>query len=206
MNLHTLKTDPAVFQAVWDDKKTYEIRKNDRDYQVGDVVVLRELVNTGDDMQFCGKPLAYTGRTISNTISHVLKDQYGVARGWAILSLTPGGAVRSLVNAGGTEVAFTIPKDTSEDALAVDRFSEAMKGKLAQCRIRGYGGWDDETQCPKKRLLEMLCREFGKGDPVDLANYAMMLHQRDVTVEEIQEAVGEWLANLYVGYTIIAKG
>jgi hypothetical protein len=81
---HILKTDPAVFQAVVDGAKTYEIRFNDRNYAVGDVLQLRETVSTGDHMQL-GAPLEYTGREIAKTVSHVLSG-YGLAEGWVILS------------------------------------------------------------------------------------------------------------------------
>ncbi len=39
---HDLKTHPGPFQAVWDGRKTFEIRKFDRPFAVGDVLLLRE--------------------------------------------------------------------------------------------------------------------------------------------------------------------
>lgn len=39
---HTLKTLPRYFQAVWVGDKTFEIRKNDRNFQERDEVVLQE--------------------------------------------------------------------------------------------------------------------------------------------------------------------
>ena len=41
MNIHELKTDPKYFQAVNYGSKKAEIRNNDRDYQVGDILVIR---------------------------------------------------------------------------------------------------------------------------------------------------------------------
>jgi len=64
------------------------------------------------------------------------------------------------------------------DDLAVDRFAAAMKAKLAKQRAKGYGGW---KTCPVERLQEMLFAHVTKGDPVDVANFAMMLSSRDAS-------------------------
>ncbi|MGF1786455.1 DUF3850 domain-containing protein [Photobacterium swingsii] len=40
MKVHTLKIEPVYLNAIIDGKKTFEIRKNDRDFRVGDRVRL----------------------------------------------------------------------------------------------------------------------------------------------------------------------
>lgn len=40
--IHTLKTWPEPFDAISRGLKTYEIRRNDRDFKVGDVLILHE--------------------------------------------------------------------------------------------------------------------------------------------------------------------
>lgn len=82
---HMLKTDPAVFQDVLDGSKTFEIRFNDRGYQIGDLIVLKETKFTGQQMK-SGQPLAYTGREIQKRISYVLGG-YGLQDDWVILGV-----------------------------------------------------------------------------------------------------------------------
>lgn len=82
---HVLKTDHIVFQDVLDGNKTFEIRFNDRGYQVGDLVILKETEFTGKQMKF-GQPLVYTGREIQERISYVLSG-YGLHEGWVILGI-----------------------------------------------------------------------------------------------------------------------
>ncbi|WP_426976816.1 DUF3850 domain-containing protein [Acinetobacter johnsonii] len=82
---HMLKTDPAVFQDVLDGSKTFEIRFNDRGYQIGDLIVLKETKFTGQQMK-SGQPLVYTGREIQKRISYVLGG-YGLQDDWVILGI-----------------------------------------------------------------------------------------------------------------------
>lgn len=44
--IHYLKTDPEYFQAVKKRKKKFEMRFNDRNYQVGEILVLQEFDRT----------------------------------------------------------------------------------------------------------------------------------------------------------------
>lgn len=86
---HYLKTDPAVFAALLEGAKTYELRKNDRAYQNGDILILKETVHTGAEMA-AGAWLSYTGRQTVRLVTHVLHGPiYGLAEGWVILSVVP---------------------------------------------------------------------------------------------------------------------
>lgn len=73
---HELKTWPAMFEAVWRGDKTFEVRLDDRGYQRGDHVVLREWDRnmlcecaSGDHATNCPK---YSGRRIEARVGHVL--------------------------------------------------------------------------------------------------------------------------------------
>lgn len=78
----------------------------------------------------------------------------------------------------------------SDDA-AVDRFAAAMKHKLEIAREKGRSGWDDQAKCSVEFLAELLCGHLGKGNAgtfEDVANFAMMLHQRGAEPSVLQEA------------------
>ena len=68
---HELKIYPKYFEAILDGKKTFEIRKDDRDFQVGDSIVLKEWDN-----------IKYSGREIQAIIKYMLDDAFiGLAEG-----------------------------------------------------------------------------------------------------------------------------
>ena len=88
--LHELKIDPEVFEAVAMGIKAFEIRKNDRGFQVGDELMLRKTRYTGAAMKLHGAPLEYTGDELTVKVSYVLRGPiYGLADGWVILSIKP---------------------------------------------------------------------------------------------------------------------
>jgi len=79
-----LKTLPEYFSAVATDLKRFEVRRDDRNYAVGDILILRE---------FDG--LNYTGRKLSVKITYILRGGvYGVAEGYVVLSIVKFDEVR----------------------------------------------------------------------------------------------------------------
>lgn len=75
---HNLKILPEHFHDVVRGKKKAELRKDDRGYKVGDVLLLKEW--TGEK---------YTGALCSVTVTHILRNcpEYGLADGYCILSI-----------------------------------------------------------------------------------------------------------------------
>lgn len=65
-----------------------------------------------------------------------------------------------------------------DDDIAWEHFASATKAKMAEGREKGRGGWEDPEQCPTERLQLMLLEHLKKGDPVDVANFCMMLWTR----------------------------
>jgi hypothetical protein len=77
------------------------------------------------------------------------------------------------------------------DDVAVDKFAAMMKVKLAKSREKGRGGWDDPEQCSVEFLAKLLVEHVAKGDPVDVANLAMMLTLREATSESLKNAFAD---------------
>lgn len=64
------------------------------------------------------------------------------------------------------------------DNQAVSNFAYGMRIKLASKRLEGRGGWQDKERCSNEYLSRLLREHVEKGDPVDVANFCMMLDQR----------------------------
>lgn len=75
------------------------------------------------------------------------------------------------------------------DEHAVDLFARAMKDKLAEKRLQGFGGWNDITQLSGARLTKLLLAAVAKGDPVDVGNFAMMYFCRHENHDSLRNAV-----------------
>lgn len=74
---HELKTWPACFAAVESGAKPFDVRENDRNYQVGDVLLLREYEPETEH---------YSGRTLLRSVSYVLLGgSFGLEAGWCVV-------------------------------------------------------------------------------------------------------------------------
>jgi hypothetical protein len=77
---HELKIWPACFSAVEAGVKPFDVRENDRDFRVGDTLVLREYEPETEQ---------YSGRSITRWVSYILQGgSFGVEAGWCVLGLS----------------------------------------------------------------------------------------------------------------------
>lgn len=70
MTRHDLKVWPAYFEAIVDGTKSFEVRRNDRDFKVGDRLTLREF-DPGLPGRVGFVNGAYTGRKVSRWVNFV---------------------------------------------------------------------------------------------------------------------------------------
>lgn len=88
MKIHELKILPQYFIDVTNGKKTFELRKNDRDFHVGDILMLKEF---NQDKQYEtmeeGFLSNFSGKKILRQISYILKDIEGLNKDYVILGV-----------------------------------------------------------------------------------------------------------------------
>ena len=97
---HVLKTWPQYFNAIIDGRKTFECRKNDRPFAVGDVLHL---------LEWDPETQEYTGRSMDRRITYILDGK----------CTPPGLCVMSIV-------AEHVPPPTEATEEEIDRVVKAM--------------------------------------------------------------------------------
>lgn len=73
---HELKIAPEYFKKILSKEKSFELRYNDRNYKVGDILKLKEYDNG-----------QYTGEEKSVKITYILQDFEGLKSNYTILSI-----------------------------------------------------------------------------------------------------------------------
>lgn len=77
---HTLKTLPESYDAIYEGLKTWDFRKNDRNYQVGDTLRL---------LRWSPVSKLYTGEEMCRQVTWMLDGgRFGVPEGYCIMSLS----------------------------------------------------------------------------------------------------------------------
>lgn len=84
MKAHDLKTHPAPFRAVWDGIKLFEVRVNDRGFEVGDLLYLHEW-----RPETHKRGAYYTDRRVLARVTYMLHGgQYGLPKELCVMGFT----------------------------------------------------------------------------------------------------------------------
>jgi len=77
--IHELKTWEEYFKALWEGHKTFEVREDDRNFEVGDMLDLKEYDHIKD---------SFSGRYIRAEITYKLNGgSFGIEKGYCVLGL-----------------------------------------------------------------------------------------------------------------------
>lgn len=110
---HAVKTVADVFPDVWEHRKPFEVRRDDRGYAVGDLLFQREYDPTA---------AAYSGRYVRGRITYKLDGgQFGIAPGYCVLALdTLNNFTAPIAHGQKCECAFCVPSIV-EDGVELPR-------------------------------------------------------------------------------------
>jgi hypothetical protein len=79
MARHSVKCKPEFFEPLLQGLKNNEVRENDRSYQVGDILTIKEFDPRTQE--------GYTGRETIRLVTHVLREFHAVSQNYVVLSL-----------------------------------------------------------------------------------------------------------------------
>ena len=138
--IHELKIEPQYYEAVRNNRKTFEIRKNDRDYREGDYLALNELTDSGEQ---------YTGRSILVRVKYIMSDERFCRDGYVVM-----GFERSGIKTAGT-ILYEIGQRQDIRKTNLDRLKELSAKDMAgivMCPIECGAGKincskDDTVDC-----------------------------------------------------------
>jgi hypothetical protein len=74
---HELKTVPPYYEQVRNEIKPFELRKNDREFDLDDYLLLREYIPGG----------GYTGRQTLTLVTYLLEGYAGLESGYCIMGV-----------------------------------------------------------------------------------------------------------------------
>lgn len=78
-NIHELKTWPQFFEAIVRQTKTFELRKDDRNFEVGDILELNEYDPNSE---------TFTGRYEHRRVTYKLDGgEFGLKKGFCVLGI-----------------------------------------------------------------------------------------------------------------------
>ena len=72
---HELKCWPQFFRVLLDGTKTFDVRKDDRDFRVGDLITFKEYDPLDDDFVEGGQVAGYSGRSVDLKIVYIFRGE-----------------------------------------------------------------------------------------------------------------------------------
>lgn len=114
MKIHKLKTWPEPFGLMEAGLKPFEIRKNDRDFKVGDILILQEWRPAEE---------IYTGRELLRRVESILdQEQFGLKPGFVAMAVSPV----------PDEMPFVVEKEKNVSATMIDLIYAAYPFKAGK--------------------------------------------------------------------------
>lgn len=88
MAKHELKTWKEYFEPILSGDKTFEVRKNDRDFKVGDLLVLIETGLGGAGMTDHDLTHVPTGRSLEAVVTYILPGgKFGIDKEYCVMGI-----------------------------------------------------------------------------------------------------------------------
>jgi len=85
--IHELKTHPQFFAALYAGNKTFEVRKDDRGFKIGDELLLKEFYPDGASWD--STKIGYTGRILHRRIDYILRGgKFGIEEGFCVMAVS----------------------------------------------------------------------------------------------------------------------
>lgn len=164
---YDLKTWPSAFAAVRAGLKAWELRLDDRGYEVGDNLILREWDNHAE---------TYTGEIERRTVTWLLRGPaFGLPQGYVIMSLAaaPSPAGRGVEAVAAAIDALREPGNKTSALLYNGGLRDAKEATLAILASLSHpvsGGGDQAPMAPGEfgdgpDVQAMLAQQDGLGSP-----------------------------------------
>lgn len=146
-----------------------------------------DLIRRGDAIAACavGPSDEWARATKSGYMQAATDCTFNVLRIPAAVSRAPLAAslpADPATNAGCCQPVRVKPSpDEHYDDYCIRQFAKLMSEKMAASRAKGRSGWNDPERCSIEYLRSLLYEHLDKGDPVDVANFCMMLRHYEAS-------------------------
>lgn len=138
-DFHDMKTWPEYFEAIRLEQKTFEVRKDDRTFKVGDILRLQE---------FDPVHSRYSGRYIPVEVTYILKGgQFGIEPGYCVMGFKASDGFTSSFASEKEKPSTTLQDDlnTLERAQSNDCDTPGCQPTMGMC-IHARCVWDTGSQ------------------------------------------------------------